>query len=116
MLTLRWLHRQDAAQNGTAFLSEAVAHGADGTLHPLGRRSAGTPRLALRWLRSRAQDIAEQLDARAALPLWEWLGDHDAQELALHYLSQGDPYTVTTYEGTARYILTARPAGHRSTP
>ncbi|MFJ1561989.1 hypothetical protein [Streptomyces mirabilis] len=56
----------------------------------LGARPAGSPRLALRWLRSRARDIADQLDPAAAPQLEAWLRDTAAHQRALSALCQGE--------------------------
>ncbi|WP_411121335.1 hypothetical protein [Streptomyces sp. x-19] len=69
-----------------------------------------TPRLALRWLRSRAIDIADQLDAAAARPIRHWLSDHAAHEYALFALARGDSYLLTIFEEATRYTLSASPA------
>ncbi|MFP8941134.1 hypothetical protein ACLIYM_06825 [Streptomyces fenghuangensis] len=81
----------------------------DGRTFPLGAHTAGSPRLALRWLRDRARHISDQLDPPAARPLLAWLHDHQAHEHALAVLASGTPYTHTVYDDAIRYLLTARP-------
>lgn len=88
---------------------EATAYTAYGAGFRLGSTPARTPRLALRWLRSRAQDAADQLDAPAARPVRAWLTDEPEHERALHLLAHGDPYALTAYEDSTRYVLTVRP-------
>ena len=88
---------------------EATAYTTTGAAFPLGSRPAPPPRLALRWLRSRAQDIADQLDSPAARPVRAWIHDEYEHERVLHHLVHGEPYTVTAYEDTTRYLLTAQP-------
>jgi anti-sigma regulatory factor (Ser/Thr protein kinase) len=95
--------------HSTVYWSEAVAVVPLVSTHWLGSRSATTPRLALLWLRSRAQDIADQLDAPAAAPVRHWLQDHQEQEKPLRLLAAGCPYTFTVFEDGTRYILTTRP-------
>ncbi|SEQ87946.1 hypothetical protein [Streptomyces radiopugnans] len=89
---------------------EAVASTPDdGRTFPLGTHTAGSPRLALRRLRTRARHISDQLDPPAARPLLAWLHDHQAHEHALAVLASGTPYTHTVYDDAVRYLLTARP-------
>ncbi|MCF6525583.1 hypothetical protein [Streptomyces sp. JJ36] len=99
----------DAPCTRRRFWCEAAAHPPGGSTFPLGSKSAGSPRLALRWLRSRAADIADQLDPPAARPVRAWLADHTEHERALSHLAHGEPYTFTAYEDTTHYVLTARP-------
>ncbi|QHC26645.1 hypothetical protein GR130_03135 [Streptomyces sp. GS7] len=99
------------AAAGVGYRCEAVAH----TLHegrstPLALRTTATPRLALRWLRSRAADITDQLDAPAARPVRHWLSDHAAHEYALLTLARGDSYLFTIYDEATRYTLSVSPA------
>ncbi|MGD9483644.1 hypothetical protein WDH52_10340 [Streptomyces sp. TRM70308] len=70
---------------------------------------ARSPRLALRWLRNRAQHIANQLDPPHAQPLRHWLVDEAAHEHALHLLATGHPYHLTAYDDEAHYHLHAEP-------
>ncbi|MGK5446988.1 hypothetical protein [Streptomyces radiopugnans] len=81
----------------------------DGRTFPLGAHAAGSPRLALRWLRLRARHISDQLDPPAARPVLAWLHDHQAHEHALAVLASGAPYTHTVFDDAVRYLLTARP-------
>ncbi|WP_194074703.1 hypothetical protein [Streptomyces barkulensis] len=85
----------------------------DGRTFPLGAHTAGSPRLALRWLRQRARHIADQLDPSAARPLLAWLHDDQAHEHALAVLASGMPYTHTIRDDTVRYQLTAHPTPRR---
>lgn len=93
----------------TVYWSEAVAVVPLASTHWLGSHAATTPRLALRWLRSRAQDIADQLDTSATAPVRHWLEDHQEHENALRLLAVGRNYTFTAFEDGTRYILTTRP-------
>ncbi|GAA3618804.1 hypothetical protein GCM10023079_05540 [Streptomyces chitinivorans] len=70
---------------------------------------AGSPRLALRWLRDRARHISDQLDPPAARPVLAWLHDDQTHEHALAVLASGTPYSHTIRDDTTRYLLTARP-------
>ncbi|MBU7597969.1 hypothetical protein JGS22_010160 [Streptomyces sp. P38-E01] len=83
---------------------------------PLGNEPTNTPRLALRWLQTRAAHIADQLDPAESRPALHWLEDHQEHEHALHLLTQGAAYRFTIYDDTTRYVLTARQVqlqGHR---
>ncbi len=75
----------------------------------LGAHAADSPRLALRWLRQRADHISDQLDPPAARTVLAWLHDHQAHEHALAVLASGTPYTHTVCDDTVRYLLTAQP-------
>lgn len=107
MLTRTALHHQEPALC-IPIWCEAAAHASGRTFY-LGANPALTPRLALRWLRSRAEDVADQLDAPTAHPIRAWLHDEHEHERVLHRLAHGKPYTLTTCEDTSRYVLTARP-------
>ncbi|WP_367432614.1 hypothetical protein [Streptomyces celluloflavus] len=100
-----------AASSDAGYRCEAVAHAPhEGRSVSLGLRFAATPRLALRWLRSRAAVIADQLDAQAARPVRRWLSDHAAHEYALLTLARGDSYLFTIFDEAARYTLSVSPA------
>ncbi|WP_275464852.1 hypothetical protein [Streptomyces noursei] len=109
--TLRDIARDQAVGAAAGYRCEAVAHSfPEGGSVPLGSGSVATPRLALRWLRSRAIDIADQLDAAAARPIRHWLSDHAAHEHALFTLARGDSYLLTIFEEATRYTLSVSPA------
>lgn len=80
---------------------------------PLGTYQARSPRLALRWLHPRAQNIADQVDAPAAQPARSWIDDQAEHERALSRFAHGATYTFTIADDTTRYVLSARPAGAR---
>ncbi len=91
---------------------EAIAHThQDNRVFWLGSHPASTPRLALRWLRSRVQDVTDQLDPAPARPALHWLGDHAEHERALASLAGGELYALTLADDTTRYVLSARPVG-----
>jgi hypothetical protein len=93
-----------------SYWCEVIAHTPDdGRMFWLGSHAAGSPRLALRWLRHRARHISDQLDPPAARPVLHWLGDAQAHEHALADLAHGTPYSHTIFEDAVRYLLTARP-------
>ncbi|MEU6174594.1 ATP-binding protein [Streptantibioticus parmotrematis] len=101
-----------ATGTATAYRCVAVVHGrADGTAYLLSRDHASTPRLALRCLRSRVRDIAEQLHPPYGQPHRYWLTDEDEHECVLRHLAASEPYLLTAYDDTTRYVLTACPAG-----
>ncbi|GGU86542.1 hypothetical protein GCM10010211_60780 [Streptomyces albospinus] len=103
--------RDQAIGAGAGYRCEAVAHAPhEGHSVSLGLRSAATPRLALRWLRGRATDITDQLDAPAARPVRHWLSDQAAHEYALLALTRGDSYLFTIYDEATRYTLSVSPA------
>ena len=96
----------------TLYFCHALAYGIEDTRAiSLGTYQAKNGRLALRWLRSRAQDIADQLDPPAAQPARAWIDDQAEHERALSHLAQGTAYALTIADGTTRYLLLARPAG-----
>lgn len=113
MLTLDDLHIRQEAALGSELWCEAIAYTSLGPAVWLGAKPATTPRLALRWLRSRAQDIADQLDLASAWPLRAWADDLGEQDRALLSLRQGGRYTVTAREDATRYVLSARSARER---
>ncbi|MFP8886469.1 hypothetical protein [Streptomyces mangrovi] len=93
-----------------SYWCEAIAHTLDdGRTFWLGTHAAGSPRLALRWLRQRARHIGDQLDPPAARPVLAWLHDDRAHEHALAHLASGTAYTHTVFDDAVRYLLTARP-------
>lgn len=114
MLTLDELPVRQEPACGGAFRSEAIAYASLGPAVRLGAKAAATPRLALRWLRARAQDIADQLDPAVAWPLRAWAEDLWEQDRALLRLTQGEEYTVTAFEDTTRYVLSARSTRRRA--
>jgi hypothetical protein len=108
MLTLDDLHARQESALSSGLWCEAIAYTCLGPAVWLGSKPATTPRLALRWLRSRAQDIADQLDPATAWPLRAWADDVFEQDRVLLRLTQGGFYTVTVCEDTTRYVLSAR--------
>ncbi|MGW5673812.1 hypothetical protein ACWEV4_01735 [Streptomyces sp. NPDC003860] len=96
----------------TDFLCEAVAYCPHANRKfRLGSYTAGTPRLALRWLHARAGDIIDQLDPPAAVVARDWLDDQAEHERALGLLAGGEPYDRVVHEGELRYLLSVLPAG-----
>ncbi|WP_230651687.1 hypothetical protein [Streptacidiphilus sp. ASG 303] len=75
----------------------------------LGARQADTPELAVRWLRARARDVAEQFGPAFAGPVRHWLADDREHRRARAALARGEPYAVSVTDGTTRYVLSARP-------
>lgn len=93
-----------------SYWCEVIAHTPDdGRTFWLGAHSTSSPRLALRWLRQRADHISNQLDPPAARPVLAWLDDDQAHEHALAVLAHGELYTYTVCDDAVRYLLTARP-------
>ncbi|ARQ69928.1 hypothetical protein [Streptomyces marincola] len=96
---------------------EAIAYTVhDSHTYWLGSHPATTPRLALRWLRTRAGHITDQLDPATAGPAHHWLTDNREHQYALDVLAEGGMYTHTIHDGTVRYLLSARPAGRTALP
>jgi hypothetical protein len=105
-------HRKTTATR-RGYQCEAVAYTPqEGRAFPLGTHPAATPRLALRWLRRRARDIANQLDAPAARPVRHWISDRAEHERALTILARGETYTFTIFDDATRYALSAHPTGN----
>ncbi|MFE3017108.1 hypothetical protein [Streptomyces sp. NPDC059256] len=77
----------------------------------LGSYMARSPRLALRWFTRRVRDVTDQLDPHYAAPGRHWLTDHTEHERARTSLAEGEMYTLTLHDDTARYVLSARPTG-----
>ena len=75
----------------------------------LGSHPAGSPRLALRWLRGRALDLADQLDLAHARPVFGWLNDAGEMQRAMSALTAGEMYDLSVYDDHARDLLSARP-------
>lgn len=94
------------------FRSRAVAHVRGGPMIPLGEYRANSPRLAVRWVRKRAEQVADQLDAPYARPVRAWLDDADELEWALQFVTAGGPYVFMTMDdqGT-RYVFTVEAVG-----
>jgi hypothetical protein len=91
---------------------EAVAHVGEGErTHLLSTQPTSTPRLALRWLRSRVRDVADQLDPAPARPAGHWLADQVEHERVLSALAAGEAYAFVLADGSTRYILSVRPVG-----
>jgi hypothetical protein len=112
LLTRGRLHWLGASPPSTGYWCEAIAHTpGDGRNFRLGSASTHTPRLALRWLLHRTRDVLDQLDASVTWPAHEWLTDHLEHERALSALLQGETYSLSIYEDSTRYTLTARPTG-----
>ena len=97
--------------NHTCYWCEAFATLPTGEHFTLGTHTATTPRLALRWLRARASEIAEQLDTPAAGLLHQWACNHAEHERALDDLTHGRPYSFTAHDEDATpYMLRVTPA------
>ncbi|WP_162793854.1 hypothetical protein [Streptomyces paludis] len=90
---------------------EVNAHTPGGRIIWLNSHPTGSPRLALRWIYTRVQDVTDQFDQPYALPGHHWLTDEAEHERALTTLARGRTYVLTLYDDTTRYVLSARPAG-----
>ncbi|MFI6289550.1 hypothetical protein ACIBCM_33250 [Streptomyces sp. NPDC051018] len=99
--------------HGHGYWCEATAITAvPGHAIPLSTHQARSPRLALRWLRARVQDVTEQLDPPYAAPAHHWLTDEPEHDRARTLLAHGGTYTLTLHDESARFILSARPTGN----
>lgn len=86
-----------------------TAHIPGGIQVPLGEHRTSSPHLTLRWLRGRAQDLADQLAAPYAHPLQVWASDKEEQNWALDYVMSGEPYLFwVTDEDGIRYVFLAQ--------
>ncbi len=111
-LTLDRRHWLSGSPRSAGYWCEALAHTPqDGRGFWLGSARTPTPRLALRWLLRRTQDVLDQLDPAATWPAHEWLIDLPEHERALAALARGEMYALSIHEDTTRYTLTARPTG-----
>ncbi len=92
------------------FRAWAVAHTRGGPTIALGECQVNSPRLAMRWVRHRAENLADQLDAPYARPVRTWLRDSAELERALGSLAAGEPYVFRALDdqGT-HYLFTAEP-------
>lgn len=85
----------------------------------------GTPRLAVRWLRSEALRMAAAIDPKpdsawlwdrdtevcvAGAKLRSWANDWNAQGEAMEYLASGLVYVFTVFDLTSYYALWAKPS------
>ncbi|WP_138908813.1 hypothetical protein [Streptomyces chryseus] len=91
---------------------------------------ASTPRTALRWLRGRADALADRIDPDPLEATWlppgalrpvdetlpdtpthlrGWVLNQAAHEEAMQLLVEGHPFNLSTHDGTAHYTLTAVP-------
>lgn len=96
---------------------EAFAFASEyGRFYPLGTYATATPRLALRWLDTRTQHIAEQLDPPASQALQRWLRQRSQHEWALTMLRNGRPYTYSFVSDGTHYHLSAHPIPDVQTP
>ncbi|MFG2138947.1 hypothetical protein [Streptomyces sp. NPDC048650] len=81
------------------YRASAVARCPDGTVITLGGRESGSPRRALRWLRSRAEHVAEQLGAPCDTALRARLDDDAGYQWALYGLVADIPFAVEVVDG-----------------
>ena len=115
MVTTASHERLAAAEDSTWYRCWAVAYPAHETRSiPLGAHNTASPRLALRWLRERARNVTDQLDAAYAQPGRHWLNDEPEHERALAYLTEGTAYQLTLHDENTRYVLVAYPPGETS--
>ncbi|MFJ2554964.1 MULTISPECIES: hypothetical protein [unclassified Streptomyces] len=99
-----------ARASRAGYWCEASAHTPGARTIWLNSHPANSPRTALRWLRSRVQDITDQLDQPYAQG-HHWLTDEPEHERARTTLAHGETYVLTLHDDTTRYVLSARPTG-----
>lgn len=87
---------------------EAHAHTPTQTIS-LGAHHSSTPRLAIRWLHTRAHQFADQLDPPDAHLVRLWLHHEPEHERALELLRHGVPYSFAFHDEEANYVLTVAP-------
>ena len=111
-LTLDRRHWLRQSPLSAGYWCEALARAPqDGRSFQLGSASTPTPRLALRWLLRRTQDVLDQLEPTVTWPAHEWLVDRPEHERALAALARGETYTLSISEDTTHYVLTTHPTG-----
>nr|WP_202487808.1 hypothetical protein [Streptomyces sp. SID8354] len=89
-----------------------VVHRPSGTPIDLGGVVSYSPRRAAWWVRTRAEQVAQQLGVPCGAGVRGWLGERGDFERAVAALVAGTPVTLTVVdaEGCA-YALVARPGG-----
>ncbi|WP_411120790.1 hypothetical protein [Streptomyces sp. x-19] len=94
------------------YRAELVVHRPDAPSIDLGGVVTYSPRRAVRWVRTRAEQVAQQLGVPGGTGALDWLGDQVAFGRAVYGLMAGNPVTLTVVdaEGCA-YALVARPGG-----
>lgn len=109
----RYVRSWDAPQ---AFWCELVAYrpSAPDRLYLLGSRTAGSPRLAMRWLRWRALSMVTQLSETSHARIVLWAESLHEYELGMSRLAAGEVCALTwtdtdEYGETLCYLLTGRP-------
>ncbi|MER8003995.1 hypothetical protein [Streptomyces sp. NPDC095613] len=111
MVTPNDTHALPPSARNAGYWREATAHTTTGRTVWLNSRPTSSPRTALRWFRSRVQDVTDQLDWPYAQPGRHWLTDEAEHDHARTTLAQGEPYVLTLHDDTTRYVLSARPTG-----
>ncbi|MYT33279.1 hypothetical protein [Streptomyces sp. MspMP-M5] len=94
------------------YRAELVVHRPSGTPIDLGGVVSYSPRRAAWWVRTRAEQVAQQLGVPCGAGVRGWLGERGDFERAVAALVAGTPVTLTVVdaEGCA-YALVARPGG-----
>ncbi|MFJ5101056.1 hypothetical protein [Streptomyces sp. NPDC088554] len=65
--------------------------------------------MAVAWLMLRAEHIADQLDAPAAVPVRGWMADGREHARAVARLGRGETYSYLVRDGSLVYLLTTAP-------
>lgn len=93
-----------------AFYCQNFAYTAEtAEVFALGTHTARTPRVAMRWIRARAQDIGDQADPPGPQQIRFWLCDQREHERALAALREGHAYEHMIINDGVRYVLRAEP-------
>lgn len=108
MLTLEQPVNSSRESARFAFYCQSFAYAAEtAAVFPLGAYTALTPRLAMRWIRTRAQDIGDQADPPGPQQVRFWLNDQREHERALSALREGHAYEHMIINDGVRYVLRA---------
>lgn len=115
MLIMDELHLPPDADLMVGYRCEAHAHTLTHRIL-LGAHHSSTPRLAIRWLHTRAHQLADQLDPPDAHVVRLWLHHEPEHERALDLLRDGAPYAFTFHDEDTNYVLTVQPGPSESLP
>ncbi|MFF2652455.1 hypothetical protein [Streptomyces sp. NPDC058045] len=99
------------------YSARLLAHTPGGARVPLGEHRTDSPRLALRWLRTRAQHVADQLAPPYARHVRAWAADANEHAWALDHVAHGEPYAfLATDEDGTRYVFTTQTVASQLPP
>ncbi|MFJ5674348.1 hypothetical protein [Streptomyces sp. NPDC093097] len=94
------------------YQAELIAHPPSGPPIDLGGLVSYSPRRAVRWMRTRAEQAGQQLGAPYGGGVRAWLRERAAFEAAVGALVAGTPLSLTVVDADGcTYALVARPGG-----